>query len=299
MTSWKLALLTIKPLLPGQQSFRSLAGHDAKRRAWFASFSAVKMEGAVIRPFLMPKACCSSAFCVGCKCCLHWNQFGWSSFVSPSPRTANGSSFQHEAYHQLGVFLSLYVGWDQKSLCWGSSFSQGCKGPGAPKWEEEGCDGWWWSQWFPSTSQGRRWNCNWNGHWCCHWSSRCCSYPSEHYSFDLSSFITDTLLFGLVFWSLHVENFQCSSVLQNDLLDVVASIHLSKRTVRRIRINLILALIYNLLGIPIAAGKWLPELSLSKTAAQLSSVVPLAGFPAQGTKEGFLEYLKLGRRRTK
>lgn len=194
------------------------------------------------------------------------------------------------------VFLSLYTGWNQKSLCRGSSFSQGCKGPGAPKWEEEGCDGWWWCQWFPCTSQGRRWNCNWNRHRCCHWSSRCCSYPSEHYSSDLSSFITDAPLFGLVFWRLYAENFQCSSVLQNDLLDVVASIHLSKRTVRRIRINLILALIYNLLGIPIAAGMWL--LILSKTKALLSNVVTFTGFPAQGTKNMFLEYLKLGRRKT-
>lgn len=47
-------------------------------------------------------------------------------------------------------------------------------------------------------------------------------------------------------------------LIRNDLLDVVASIHLSKRTVRRIRINLVLALIYNMVGIPIAAGVFMP-----------------------------------------
>ncbi len=41
---------------------------------------------------------------------------------------------------------------------------------------------------------------------------------------------------------------------QSNLVDVVAAIDISRRTVRRIRINFFWAIFYNMIGIPIAAG---------------------------------------------
>jgi len=47
-------------------------------------------------------------------------------------------------------------------------------------------------------------------------------------------------------------------LVKDNLIDVVAAMDLSRRTVRRIRMNFIWAVVYNLIGIPIAAGVLVP-----------------------------------------
>ena len=65
--------------------------------------------------------------------------------------------------------------------------------------------------------------------------------------------------------------------LQDNLIDVIAAIHLSKQTVRKIRMNFVWALFYNTIGIPIAAGVLTPvgvqlQPWMASAAMALSSV---------------------------
>ena len=48
--------------------------------------------------------------------------------------------------------------------------------------------------------------------------------------------------------------FKLNNYFQNNLIDVIAAIKLSKRTVYRIKMNFFWAVIYNVIGLPLAAG---------------------------------------------
>ena len=93
----------------------------------------------------------------------------------------------------------------------------------------------------------RKWN------WCC------CG--SSGRGVDKVSKLCLTVYFVGVFywWGLrHLASSIQTIHRRNDLLDVVACLDLSKKTVNRIYLNFLFACIYNIVGVPVAAGVFSP-----------------------------------------
>ena len=59
-------------------------------------------------------------------------------------------------------------------------------------------------------------------------------------------------------------------LMKSDLLDAVTAVQLSRKVIRNIKENLFWAFIYNIIGIPLAAGVWYPlfQLQLSPCSAR-------------------------------